>query len=150
MLQWLFATLHLLALGCGLGALAARGRNLAPPLDAPAMTRCLRADNWWRLSLLLWLCSGAGLAYYHAALLWQQGRPVPLAMAKLLGIVLLLLLEWRTRPLISQCRQRLERGRLPADELCRQLARHSRRQLLLLVLLVLLSSAWQTGAFNTP
>ncbi|WP_199053231.1 DUF2214 family protein [Aquitalea sp. ASV15] len=150
MLQWLFATLHLLALGCGLGALAARARNLAPPLDAAALTRCLRADNWWRLSLLLWLCSGAGLAYYHAAMLWQQGRPVPLAMAKLLGMLLLLLLEWRIRPLLCQCRQRLERGRLPAEELCSQLAGQSRRQLLLLLLLLMLSSAWQSGAFNTP
>lgn len=150
MLQWLFATLHLLALGCGLGAIAARGRNLASMPDAPAVQRSLRADNWWRLSLLLWLCSGSALAFSHQAMLWSQGRPLPLAMAKLLAITLLLLQEWRSRPLIRQCRQRLERGRLPGDETCSLLARHSRRQLATLLLILLLSSAMQAGLFNTP
>ena len=150
MLQWLFATLHLLALGCGLGAIAARGRNLASTPDAPAVQRSLRADNWWCLSLLLWLCSGSALGFSHLAMLWSQGRPLPLAMAKLLGIALLLLQEWHSRPLIRQCRQRLQRGRLPTEEICSQLARHSRRQLLTLLLLVLLSSAMQAGLFNTP
>jgi hypothetical protein len=129
MLQWLFATLHLLALGCGLGAIAARGRNLASP-DAPAVQRSLRADNWWCLSLLLWLASGSVLAASHLPLLWSQGRPVPLAMAKLLGLILLLLQEWRSRPLIRQCRQRLERGRLPSEEIRSVLVRHSKRHCL--------------------
>lgn len=150
MLQWLFATLHLLALGCGLGALAARGRNLAAPLDVPALQRSLRADNWWCLSLLLWLCSGSGLLFQHGAQLWAQGRPQPLAVAKLLAIILLLLQEWRNRPLLRQCRQRLERGRVPNEALSQQLARQNRRQLALLLLLLLLSTALQSGLFNTP
>ncbi|MBV8679008.1 MAG: DUF2214 family protein [Aquitalea sp.] len=149
MLQWLLATLHLLALGCGLGAIAARARHLAQPLDVPALQRGLRADNWWQLSLLLWLGSGIGLSFFHSTLFWQQGRPVLLALVKLSGIVLLLLMEWRSRQLVSQCRQRLERNRLPAEELSQQLARHSRWQLVLLLLLLLLSTAWQQGLFNT-
>lgn len=150
MLQWLFATLHLLALGCGLGAIAARGRNLAPIPDAPAVQRSLRADNWWCLSLLLWIASGSVLAASHLPLLWSQGRPVPLAMAKLLGLILLLLQEWRSRPLIRQCRQRLERGRLPTEEIRSVLARHSKRQLLVLLLMLVISTALQSGLFNTP
>lgn len=150
MLQWLFATLHLLALGCGLGAIAARGRNLAPTPDAPAVQRSLRADNWWCLSLLLWIVSGSVLAASHLPMLWSQGRPVPLAMAKLLGLILLLLQEWRSRPLIRQCRQRLERGRLPTEEIRSVLARHSRRQLLVVLLILVISSALQSGLFNTP
>lgn len=150
MLQWLFATLHLLALGCGLGAIAARGRNLASTPDAPAVQRSLRADNWWCLSLLLWIASGSVLAASHLPLLWSQGRPVPLAMAKLLGLILLLLQEWRSRPLIRQCRQRLERGRLPTEEIRSVLVRHSKRQLLVLLLILVISTALQSGLFNTP
>ncbi|BBF87809.1 hypothetical protein DLM_4237 [Aquitalea magnusonii] len=149
MLQWLFATLHLLALGCGLGAIAARGRNLAATPDAPAVQRSLRADNWWCLSLLLWLVSGSALAFSHMAMLWSQGKPLPLALAKSLALALLLLQEWRSRPLIRQCRQRLDRGRLPTEEIRSQLQRHSRRQLFMLLLLLVISTALRAGLFNT-
>jgi hypothetical protein len=39
---------------------------------------------------------------------------------------------------------------LPADELRSRLYRTSRRQLALLLLLLLLSTAWHAGLFNTP
>ena len=149
MLQWLLATLHLLALGCGLGAIAARGRNLADQPDAPAWQRSLRANNWWHLALCLWLLSGLAMLWQHPQLLGMGGKLPPLAVAKLRGCLLLLLLEWRTRPLLRQCRARLERGRLPPDELRRGLQQASRLQLFLLLILLLLSTAWQAGLFNT-
>jgi hypothetical protein len=77
MLQWLFATLHLLALGCGLGAIAARGRNLADQPDAPAWQRSLRANNWWHLALCLWLASGLPMLGQHPEQLWMAGRLPP-------------------------------------------------------------------------
>ena len=150
MLQWLLATLHLLALGCGLGAIAARGRNLADQPDAPAWQRSLRANNWWRLALCLWLASGLPMLGQHPEQLWVTGRLPPVALAKLLGCLLLFMQEWRSLSLLRQCRERLERGRLPADELRSRLYRASRRQLALLLLLLLLSTAWHAWLFNTP
>ncbi|NWK77523.1 DUF2214 family protein [Aquitalea sp. LB_tupeE] len=149
MLQWLLATLHLLALGCGLGAIAARGRNLADQPDGPAWQRSLRANNWWHLALCLWLLSGISMLVQQVQPVWVAGSLPPAALAKLLCCLLLFTQEWRSLSLLRQCRERLERGRLPADELRSRLCRASRRQLALLLLLLLLSTAWHSGLFNT-
>lgn len=104
MLRLVFASLHLLALGLGLGAVWARGTALRGSLDAPGVRRVLVADTWWGVAALLWVGTGlvrllAGLekstAYYlHDHLFW-------LKMA-LLGVILVLeiapmvaLIRWR-------------------------------------------------------
>ena len=148
MLHWLFTTLHLLALGCGLGAVSSRGRTLSQLQDASGLQRAMRADNWWRLSLWSWLISGIGLIGYSTLLQWPIHRPDPAALAKLLALLMLFLLEWRCRPLMLQCRQRLERGRLPASEVSQRLARNSHTQQWLLLVLLALSTAWQQHVFN--
>lgn len=45
-LRWLFAALHLLALGVGLGAVWARGRALRGELDEAGLRRAFSADAW--------------------------------------------------------------------------------------------------------
>ncbi len=57
-LRWILATLHLLALGIGLGAVWARGRTLRGPLDAENLRRLFRADSWWGIAALLWIATG--------------------------------------------------------------------------------------------
>ena len=44
--RWLFAALHLLALGIGLGAVWARGRALRGTLDPAGRRRAFAADSW--------------------------------------------------------------------------------------------------------
>src|SRR5687767_10131511 len=74
-LRWLLATLHLLALGIGLGAVWARGRALRSVLDSEALQRVFRADALWGGAAALWIGTGvwrllAGLekptGYYFA------------------------------------------------------------------------------------
>jgi hypothetical protein len=47
MVRWLFAALHLLALGIGLGAVWARGRGLQGELDETGLQRVFYTDTWW-------------------------------------------------------------------------------------------------------
>lgn len=80
MIQWLFATLHLLALGIGLGAVCARGAALRAHGRGGSLGPVFAADNWWVIALTLWLVTGlvralAGLEkpggyYLHNDLFW--------------------------------------------------------------------------------
>lgn len=113
MLRLVFASLHLLALGIGLGAVWARGSALRGSLDAPGVRRVLVADTWWGVAALLWVGTGlvrllAGVekstAYYlHNHLFW-------LKMA-LLGVILAL----EIAPMVALIRWRatLTRGGVP-------------------------------------
>jgi len=47
LIRWLFAALHLLGLGAGLGAVWARARALRGPLDPAGLRRVFYADGWW-------------------------------------------------------------------------------------------------------
>jgi putative membrane protein len=58
MLRLLLATLHLLALGIGLGAVWARARTLGGPLDRSALRRAFAADSWWGIAAALWIITG--------------------------------------------------------------------------------------------
>lgn len=90
--RWLFAAIHLLALGIGLGAVWARSRALRGPLDAAGLRRVFYADTWWGMAAALWIGTGLvrafgglekGSAYYlHNHVFW-------LKMA-LLGLILVL------------------------------------------------------------
>jgi putative membrane protein len=64
--RWRFATVHLLALGIGLGAVWARERALRGPLDAAGLRQAFYADSWWGIAALLWI--GTGLVRAFAGL----------------------------------------------------------------------------------
>ena len=49
-MRWLVATLRLLALGIGLGAVGARGRGLPGELDQTGLRRVFDADTWWGIA----------------------------------------------------------------------------------------------------
>jgi putative membrane protein len=61
--RWLFAALHLLALGIGLGAVWARGRGLQGELDEIGLRRVFYADIWWGIAALLWIATGLVRAF---------------------------------------------------------------------------------------
>jgi putative membrane protein len=75
-MSWLFASLHLLALGIGLGAIWWRARSLRGHLDSAGIRRVLFADTLWGVAALLWISTGLvrafgglerGSAYYLAS-----------------------------------------------------------------------------------
>jgi putative membrane protein len=105
-IRWIFAALHLLALGIGLGAIWWRARALQAALDRDSLRHVFYADNLWGVAALLWISTGllrafAGLekgsAYYlDSSAFWIK--------MSLLGLVLLLeiwpastWIRWRMR-----------------------------------------------------
>jgi putative membrane protein len=148
-MRWVFAVVHLLALGIGLGSVWARGRALSGDLDAGGLRRVFYADSWWGIAALLWIGTGLvrafgglekGTAYYlHNHLFWGK-------MA-LLGLILLLEL----RPMITLIRWRtqLARGEQPDTRGAAGFARISFLQAGLVVLMVLAATGMARG-FGVP
>lgn len=144
-LRWLFAGVHLLALGIGLGAVWARGRALRGELDEAGLRRVLAADAWWGIAALLWIGTGLvrafgglekGTTYYlHSHLFWTK-------MALFAGILVLEL-----GPMISLIRWRgsIRRGRRPDTAAAPRYARISFAQAGPLVLMVLAATAMARG-----
>ena len=58
LVRWLFAWLHLLGLGVGLGAVWARARALRAPLDTDGLRRVFHADAWWGVAAVIWISTG--------------------------------------------------------------------------------------------
>ena len=104
----LLSAIHILTLALGVGAVFARGRALARPLDDAGWTRLLAADNAWGIAALLWIASGLGRVFYggkEPAFYWGNGLLwVKLA---LFGIVFLLELT----PMTTFIRVRRARSR---------------------------------------
>jgi putative membrane protein len=104
LLHWLVATLHLLGLPLGLGAVWARNRALRRARSATDLSRVFIADNLWGAAAVLWIATGLlrvfggiekGAAYY------LHDRAFYIKMT-LLAVILLLevwpmmaLIRWR-------------------------------------------------------
>lgn len=145
LIRWLLASLHLLALGVGLGAVWVRGRALAGRLDGEGLRRAFAADGWWGLAALLWIGTGLwrlfgatekGTEYYLGNhVFWTK-------MVLLLGV-----LAMEIRPMVTLMRWRREvaRGLPPDTTTAPRLARLSYVQAFLVVLMVLAATAMARG-----
>jgi putative membrane protein len=70
------SAIHLLTLALGLGAVVARGRALAAPLDEAGWRRLLAADNLWGVAAALWIASGLGRVFFGGKspeFYWRNG-----------------------------------------------------------------------------
>lgn len=102
--RWLLATVHLLGLAVGLGAIWARARAFRGRLDAQGIQQALYADNWWGISALLLIGTGLirafggydkGSDYYlQSDLFWAKMVLVVLVLA-LEVPPMLMLIRWR-------------------------------------------------------
>jgi putative membrane protein len=143
--RWLFAAMHLLGLGVGLGAVWARGSALGGRLDAAGLRRAFYADTWWGIAAVLWIGTGLvrafgglekGSAYYlHNHLFWTK--------MGLLGLILVLELA----PMTSLIRWRaaVARGETPDTGAALRFSRISFLQAALVVLMVLAATAMARG-----
>src|SRR5262245_3930958 len=71
----LLSAIHMLTLALGLGAIFARGRALARPLDDSGWTRLLAADNAWGAAAALWIASGIARVFLggkEAGFYWRK------------------------------------------------------------------------------
>jgi len=143
--RWLLASLHLLALGIGLGAVWFRGRALRSRLDAAGLRMVFQADNLWGLAAFLWVSTGiwrllAGVekntAYYFQNHFF---------LTKMALLLLILALEVRPMRTLIGWRRRLGAGEEPATTVAPALARTSFIQAVLIVLMVFLAAAMARG-----
>ena len=144
-LRWIFAALHLLGLGIGLGAVWTRARALRGPLDIPALRRVFSADAWWAVAAAVWISTGlvrvlAGLEkrmdyYLQNHVFWGK-------MTLLLAI---LILEISPIVLLTRWRAQVRRGEMPDTRPAGRLATISYVQVVLVLLMVLAATAMARG-----
>jgi putative membrane protein len=144
-LRWLIATLHLLALPLGLGAVWARSRALGLAHSTNDLQRVFAADNLWGLAAVLWIATGLlrafgglekGASYYlrHRAFYAKMG----------LLLVILLLESW---PMVTLIGWRIGLRRGGSIDMARApaLARISQIQAGLVILMVFTATAVARG-----
>jgi putative membrane protein len=143
--RWLAASLHLLALGIGLGSVWARGRALRSSLDAGNLRQVFFADTFWGLAAVLWISTGLWrlLAGLEKGTGYYLQNHLFLTKMALLGLVLLL----EIRPMITLIRWRMtvSRGEAPDTRAAPLLARISFVQAWLIVLMVFAAAAMARG-----
>lgn len=146
-LRWLVASLHLLALGIGLGAIVVRASALRGALDTEGLRRVFRADGAWVLAALLWISTGVAWVFFgleKGTAYYLVSTPFRYKMGLLLLIVLL---EIRPMATLIGWRMRLRRNELVDSRRAPMLARISFMQAALVVLMVFAASATARGLF---
>jgi putative membrane protein len=143
--RWLLASIHLLALGVGLGAILARARALQGKLDSAGLRRLFAADTWWGVSAVLWI--GTGLARVLGGLEksteYYVGNHVFWAKMALLLVVILL----EVPPMITFIRWRVahREGQQLDTHRARRFARLSYVQAVIIILMVFAATAMARG-----
>ena len=144
-LRWLLASLHLLALGLGLGAVWIRGRALSSRLNERGLHSVFLADTWWGIAAFLWIGTGlwrllAGLekstAYYFQNHFF---------LTKMGLLVVILILEVWPMITLMKWRRQVMAGALPDTRVAPALTRISVAQAVLVILMVFLASAMARG-----
>lgn len=108
MLRITLASLHLLALGIGLGAVWMRARALRGPLERGGLARAFAADAWWGFAALLWLSTGLWRLFGATEKATAYYLTNHVFHAKMAFFVLILLLE--IGPMITLIRWRRARS----------------------------------------
>jgi putative membrane protein len=143
--RWIAASLHLLALGIGLGSVWARGRALRLLPSEPAIRQVFLADTLWGFAAVLWISTGLWrlLGGLEKPTNYYLGNHIFLAKMALLAIVLLLELL----PMITLIRWRaaFAKGRPVDSRRAPLLARISFIQAGLVALMVLAATAMARG-----
>lgn len=144
-IRWLLATLHLLALGIGLGAVWARGRGLRAELDAAGLQRVFYADNWWGIAAFVWLATGLlrafaglekGTSYYLNNHVFRAKMGLFLCVFILELWPMLTLMRWR---------RQVQHGEQPETRAARRMARLSACEAGLVVLIAMAATAMARG-----
>ncbi|HEX6250003.1 MAG TPA: DUF2214 family protein [Gemmatimonadaceae bacterium] len=144
-LRWIVATVHLLALVIGSGAICVRATSLYHVTSQDRLRTVLAADSLWGLAALLWIGTGVwrafgglekGTAYYlGSTAFWIK-------MSLLLGILAL-----EVRPMVTLIRWRvaLGRGHTVDTTVAPTLARISVAQAVLVAAMVVVATAMARG-----
>lgn len=149
-LQWILATVHLLALGIGLGAIFARAQSLRSLEIENAARRVLLADGFWGGAMFLWISTGflrafggfeKGTDYYiDNSMFWMK--------MSILGLILVL----EIRPIIqfTKWRSSLRNGQEVDKSSAPQIATISYIQLVLTIMMVFSAAGMARGMGVEP
>jgi putative membrane protein len=109
LLSWIFAALHLLGLGLGLGAIWVRSLGLRGTLDANGLRRVFYADTLWAVAAGLWIVTGLVRAFggLEKGSDYYLGNSIFWLKMALLGLILLLEI-W---PMVTLIRWRIQLSR---------------------------------------
>lgn len=145
MTGWIFAALHLIALGLGLGAIAMRAVTLRTPLDTQALRRVFFVDAVWGLAALLWISTGLVRAFtgLEKGSTYYLGNDAFLLKMGMLATILLLEV-WPMVTLIGW-RIRSARGKVVDTSRARTFATISTIQVALVVAMVFAATAIARG-----
>jgi len=146
-LRWLFASLHLLTLPLGLGAVWARSRALSSVQQTRDYRRVFLADNLWGFAAFLWISTGlvrafAGLEKGSSYYLHDR-----MFIVKMSLLVVILLLEIRPMVTLFRWRTAVEKGVAVDTAVAPGLAHLSRIQTGIVVLMVFAATALARGFF---
>jgi putative membrane protein len=143
--RWLFAAVHLLGFGIGLGSVWARGQALRGELDTAGLRRVFYADNWWGISALVLV--GTGLVRAFGGL--EKGSAYylhnHLFLSKMAFLGLILVLELAPMLTFIRWRRQLRRGEQPDTRSASRIAGTSSFQAVLLILMVLAATGMARG-----
>ncbi len=147
-LRWMLASLHLLALPIGLGAVWARSRALRATRAIVDLPRVFVADNLWALAAVLWIATGLLRVfggYEKDPQYYLHDRVFFAKMALLVAIVLL-----ETWPMVTLIRWRIAVARRTLPDLASAVAlsRLSVLQAGLTVAMVFAATALARGFFH--
>ncbi|MGH7505259.1 MAG: DUF2214 family protein [Longimicrobiales bacterium] len=105
-LRWVVASLHLIALGIGLGAVWVRARALRAQPDADRLKTAFRADALWGIAALIWISTGLwrafgglekGTDYYLGSQAFRIKMTLLIVVLLLEVMPMLGLMRWRKR-----------------------------------------------------
>jgi putative membrane protein len=143
--RWLFAAVHLLGFGIGLGSAWARGQAFRGELDPAGLRRVFYADNWWGVSALLLI--GTGLVRAFGRL--EKGSAYylhnHLFLTKMAFLGLILVLEIAPMLTLIRWRMQVRRGEQPDTRSASRFANTSSLQAVLLILMLLAATGMARG-----
>ena len=144
-LRWVLAWGHLLGLGVGLGAVWARSLALRGRLDADGIRRVLTADAWWGIAALLWVSTGLWRLFGATEKTTDFYFGNHVFWTKMLLFVGILAMEIRPIVVFTRWRKAVAAGATPDLSVAPRLARVSRIQAIMVVLMVLAATAMARG-----
>jgi putative membrane protein len=149
MLRIALATIHLLALALGLGAVFTRSAALhSRPLTTRDTRRAFKADAYWGIAALLWLVTGAWrlLGQTEKATSYYYGNIAFTAkMACFLAIVLLELYPMITLSRWRKAARRGGDGWRPDEGVARRIASIGHLEALVVIAMVVLATSMARG-----
>lgn len=144
-IRWFVASLHLIALGIGMGAIAVRARGLRNRRDPIRLRAILLADTFWGIAAVIWIGTGLWRAFggLERGTAYYLGNHVFWLKMTLLSVILVLEI-WPMTVLI-RWRMALARNQDPDTSIAPVLGTISVVQLMLVIAMVFVATAMARG-----